>query len=91
MSTGVPTNSIAGGITLFPQPTSGELQIAGFDASIALHELRIFSIDGRMIMDQRVAADQRVFDLGTLQNGQYIVELLSTQGPIARKPLLIMR
>ena len=91
MSTGIPNHSIAGDITLFPQPTKGEFQLIGLDPSIALHELRIFSIEGRMILDQRVAAGQRIFDLGILQNGQYVVELLSAHGPIARKPLLIMR
>src|SRR5690606_32416995 len=41
MSTGIPNHSIAGDITLFPQPTNGEFQLIGLDPSIALHELRI--------------------------------------------------
>ena len=91
INTSIPDRPIDDDLMLFPQPTSGIVTIAGLDPSVALREMRIYSIDGHSVLIQSTASDQRIFDASTLKSGRYIAEFMAEDGRSARKPLMIVR
>jgi len=70
------------GITLYPNPGSGELRIEGIQAGVSV--LRFFSLDGKMVYGAQVAPGGEV-STATLPKGMYIVEITMAAGTKERR------
>jgi len=70
-------------LQLMPNPTDGLLivRMRGDDLSSGM--LRVCSMDGRVVMEQRMTGPEVRMDVHGLANGAYLLELLSDQGPRA--------
>ncbi|MDQ3100478.1 MAG: hypothetical protein M3R08_03755 [Bacteroidota bacterium] len=54
--------------------------------------MRIFAIDGRIVVNERIAPDQRLFDLDGLAKGRYVIEFTGAdRSETCSMPLIILR
>ena len=60
-------------ISLFPNPSNGEVQINGLNS---IDEINVYSIYGKLLISIDKPVNNRIH-LGSLNNGQYIVVLIS--------------
>ena len=89
VNTGLSDRSFDEGIKLFPQPTSGLVQI---DRPIdGLRSVDVIALDGRIIRTLISTTGQTVFDLTFLNNGRYLLRFNTGEGHSIHKPVQIMR
>ncbi len=89
VNTGLSDRSFDEGIKLFPQPTSGLVQI---DRPIdGLRSVDVIALDGRIIRTMISTAGQTVFDLAFLNNGRYLLRFNTGESHSIHKPVQIMR
>ncbi|MDQ3101112.1 MAG: T9SS type A sorting domain-containing protein, partial [Bacteroidota bacterium] len=75
MSTGLGSNEAHDNLKIYPQPNNGSFTIIG-NTEGQFTSIQVFSVDGRELIHERVAPDQRQFQLNGLANGRYVVRLI---------------
>ncbi len=60
---------------LFPNPTNGELAIALGEGPGGTITIRVMDMSGRLVLEQLVNGPRTTLDLGSIQNGQYMIQL----------------
>ncbi len=70
-----------GALSIQPNPTDGILIVRMTGDDIRPGMLRVRSMDGRMVMEQRMTGPEVRMDVQNLANGAYVLELLNDNGP----------
>lgn len=68
---------------LYPNPANTQLSIDNVD--IAMQELSLYDVSGRMLKRVFVHATKTSLDVSDLQNGIYVVKITTTSGMLVRK------
>jgi hypothetical protein len=79
------------GFRMFPNPTSGLLYIELFEAQAKPLSIAVFDVAGRQVLNvpvNNLAFGTNTIDLGTLQNGQYLVQVTSVDQVVAQRVLV---
>jgi FtsP/CotA-like multicopper oxidase with cupredoxin domain len=71
----------ASGLEIYPNPTSGELQI---NASINLEVIRLIDLTGRELQRSNVNAQQQRLNISNLPTGTYFLQLISGNEVVTR-------
>lgn len=74
----VDTNSINNSIALYPNPTSGILNILATKAQ--LEKIELFDLQGRLVLSEKATGNQHTLFLSNLQNNPYLVKIYSETG-----------
>lgn len=80
-------------LSLYPNPNTGEFTIS-FNKDLNAVSVIIRDLSGRQVYQEHAnlkGASQLNMQVGDLKEGQYLVELLSENGEIARKPFILVR
>ncbi|MDX1913328.1 MAG: T9SS type A sorting domain-containing protein, partial [Saprospiraceae bacterium] len=72
-------------LSIFPNPSNGLVNVGGVLEAGAT--LRVFDINGRLVMEKTVASEDVVlsFDLSGQPKGVYTVQMVGTQYHVTRK------
>ena len=70
-------------INVFPNPTNGNVYVC--TESQPVHEVQIFDLSGRMLIQKSVAEKEFSIDLSNYTTGTYILRLFTTDGIDTRK------
>jgi uncharacterized repeat protein (TIGR01451 family) len=65
-------------VAISPNPTSDQVRVGMPDGSI--HRVRLFSMDGRLIMDEVGHGESVALDVSELPPGTYLLELTTSRG-----------
>jgi uncharacterized repeat protein (TIGR01451 family) len=68
-------------LSIQPNPTDGLLIVRMTGDDLLPGMLRVRSMDGRMVMEQRMTSPEGRMDVQGLANGGYVLELLNDNGP----------
>ena len=79
LTSGLSENSKVAG-TIYPNPTSGELNITLVKEIISQVDYRILSIDGRIIQTGQLTGLLNTIDVQNIDNGIYLIELSTITG-----------
>lgn len=72
-------------LAVFPNPTNGVVQ-AFLNGSNHLKSAEVYSVTGQKLMQIHIGHSQKAeLDLGSLQNGFYLVRFETTRGPVVKK------
>jgi len=75
------------GISIYPNPLTS---FATIEATEPLSSLRIYTISGRMAREERnLSSNTITMDRGNLPSGMYFIEVISGNGILARKKVII--
>lgn len=72
--TGITENNLADNIILYPNPTSGIVNIDATNLSGLNYEISVFDIVGKLVAQEKNAA---IIDLSAFENGIYVIRLTS--------------
>jgi len=72
-------------ISLFPNPTSGQLRVSGFPAN---SNFALYTTDGRMVLN---TAASPTMDVTTLPNAPYVARITDAEGTTIRTQLLLVQ
>ncbi|MFZ5553006.1 MAG: 3-coathanger stack domain-containing protein [Bacteroidota bacterium] len=78
------------GFTLFPNPTSGELNI-NIDSEISgmQYSIKAYDLSGKMVFSKNnLLKGKNTFDFSTLENGIYFIEVINSDGERQVKKLV---
>ena len=88
VATGIMENgTVSHEVIVYPNPTDGKAFVEAKGEVIS--EVRVFSLDGRMVKCIRVADTEAELNFDTLAKGTYLLHILLQQGDIVRKKLLV--
>jgi hypothetical protein len=87
MATSTSTPLADAGVRVFPNPTVDQFQLQHADE---VASIRIFSMDGRMVMQQNATPDQR-YNVADLKPATYIVALENEKGHLFQALELVVR
>jgi hypothetical protein len=79
------------GFRMFPNPTSGLLYIELLEAQARPLSIAVFDVAGRQVMNvpvNNLASGTNTIDLGSLQNGQYLVQVTTVDQVVAQRVLV---
>jgi len=76
-------NIISLGISIFPNPTTGQLRITNYELSIK--QVELYSIVGNLIQTVNVDTDEIEIDMENLQSGVYFVKVITDKEVITKK------
>ena len=74
-------------VTVYPNPTEGNVTVAAGNEVIS--EIRIFSMDGRLVKTVRVSEQETKLNLESLSDGLYVLQIHLQQGDIVRRKLVV--
>ncbi len=80
-STGVQAHTATPNLWLMPNPTSGSLEVRVSD-NAASGLLQVLSVDGRVVMEQRMEGPRTVLDVSQLSGGLYTLSWHDVNGTI---------
>lgn len=75
-----PTSSMS----CYPVPASGQLFIRPMDTPLRQANIGIMDMTGRVVCSERWTAAEQGIDISGLQNGQYVVRVVSSNGTFTR-------
>ena len=81
-STGVKAEAAMQNLWLMPNPTSGTLEVRVSDRNAANGLLQVASMDGRVVMQQRMEGPRTVLDVSRLSRGLYTLNWHNVNGTI---------
>ena len=62
------------GLSVYPNPTHGSVTLQLKDNSLLNTQLKLLSIDGRLITEQVITAQQQLIDLSRVSRGVYVLQ-----------------
>ena len=74
-------------ISVYPNPTNGQVTVDADNEVIS--EVRVFSLEGRMVKAARVSERTAVLNLETLSKGVYVLQIQLQQGDVIRRKLVL--
>ncbi|MFI5151101.1 MAG: choice-of-anchor V domain-containing protein [Bacteroidia bacterium] len=86
--TGIPAlNNAATSVKIYPNPSTNELTADTQQDDLPVESLGVMNLQGRMLLEQRnaSASSQMNIHLGYLPGGEYILQIRTRDGIIARK------
>lgn len=85
-SVGVEENALNGAIGIYPNPTSGELNIMNNDSDLRINSLEVVNALGEIIFIENNLSDgNHVINLNNVSEGVYFVKLNTNEGVSIRK------
>lgn len=81
-------NSLAANI--YPIPVNTEINIELSSSSSAM-KVRLFSLDGRVLLDRQLFGHQTTLDVSQIINGSYILDIIDSHGKKLKEHVVIMR
>lgn len=74
-------------LALYPNPTSGTLQIAANDSKVSLSLLEVYSMSGQLLLSRPISTKEyiHVVNLSELKTGIYLVSVHTNRGTIIKK------
>ncbi len=90
LSTGDTEKSMQPAISIFPNPSSGEIEVSWQEFSIQVSEIQVTSMTGQVILSKLIAHKQNktTINLSDSSNGIYFVRLITTYGPLIKKVIV---
>lgn len=88
-SLSIDDTAISKGVTIYPNPSAGiiNLAIANYTGKL---EINLFDINGRTVLSNSdTFSNEKTLDLGNLQSGMYIMQLIGENGFIHSQKILI--
>lgn len=84
--------TLAGKLTLYPNPTSGSLNLGFSEFETGAYTIGVFDLTGRLLlsqnMDIQAAAQTAQLDLNHFPKGTYLVKIGSEKGMMARRVIV---
>ncbi|MBL8002411.1 MAG: hypothetical protein JNL05_10655 [Flavobacteriales bacterium] len=77
VSTAVPFDAATGQLQVFPNPAHDRITLT---SNSRMQRVRIVALDGRTVLEQRVAGERAMLDVGGLARGPYLLLLTFTDG-----------
>ena len=74
-------------VILYPNPTDGHVTVTAKDEVIS--EIRVFSMEGRLVKRVKVADTEAELHLEKLAKGTYLMQIQFQKGDMIRKKLII--
>ena len=84
-TSGIKNNSLSDLVSLYPNPTSGVLNINNLEANSTIE---IFNVIGEKVLFSNLLKGNNIVDLSNLSNGSYFVKLNSNNQIITKKVIL---
>jgi len=85
-SVGVEENALNGAIGIFPNPTSGVLNIMNNDSELLINSIEVVDALGAIVLiENNVALGNHTVDLSAVSEGVYFIKLNTTEGVSIRK------
>jgi len=78
---GIEEQNLSPVLRIAPSPTTDVLRVM---ADRPLGQVAVWSVDGRMVIEQRTTGHELVINVGMLRQGSYIVRATSADGRVAR-------
>ncbi len=78
-STGLPQAYEQNGLSVFPNPATDLARVEGLSA-FGTNELRVLTMDGRVILTRRVPQTRTILDVSAFASGVYIIEVRNAEG-----------
>ena len=72
--------NIGDDVALYPNPTSGNVNIK----AESMRQITVYNVTGQVVMTQTVDADEVVLDMSLLNNGMYMVNIITDNGNIVK-------
>ena len=84
-----PTNTphTAASVLIFPNPTTGLVHVRATEESI--EEVQVFSLEGKMLKRYRQLVLERPLDLSPLPAATYLIKVVTAQGVVTKKIVLL--
>ncbi len=82
---GIKTNSSIDAISIFPNPTSGILNVTSVEVTSSIE---VFNVIGEKVYSSNLVKGNNVVDLSSLSNGAYFVKMNSNNQIITKKVVL---
>lgn len=79
--------AVAHNVVVYPNPTDGKVTVSANDEVIS--EIRVFSLDGRMVKRIKVSDVEAELHFDRLAKGTYLLQIQLQQGDIVRKKLIV--
>jgi hypothetical protein len=76
------TNNKGGKISLFPNPTTDAVTISGLNTKDVI---RLLSIDGKVLLQQKAAANSMILNIEKYKSGSYIIQVKNDSEVIQQK------
>jgi hypothetical protein len=76
------TNNKGGKISLFPNPTTDAVTISGLNTKDVI---RLLSIDGKVLLQQKAAANSMILNIEKYKSGSYIIQVKNDTEVIQQK------
>jgi hypothetical protein len=75
---------IATAVSIFPNPTTGELRITNYE--LRIENIAVFDVYGRKLIEQKAESrKQNEIDISNLQTGVYFIKIITEKGIITKK------
>ena len=85
-SVGVEENALNGAIGIFPNPTSGVLNIMNNDSELLINSIEVVDALGAIVLiENNVTLGNHTVDLSAVSEGVYCIKLNTTEGVSIRK------
>jgi hypothetical protein len=80
-----PENAQSGYFTIYPNPANSSLTIVPADPDVKIEQMQLFDISGK---EQQVIISENQIDISKLQNGFYLLKLVTPEGEIVLKKIV---
>lgn len=88
LSTGVESSSITSQFKLYPNPTTGLVNLEGLTSGWSDFNVRVYDLNGNCVI---AAQNSRVLDFSKLSNGSYLVSVLSDEGGVINRRVVVAK
>ena len=87
-STGIAENVLDAGISVFPNPSTGDIYISNTLSGVNSMDLKVYNAIGQAVMSKKIsmpASGDAKINLGSNPDGIYLFEVKTNEGTITKK------
>jgi len=71
---------------IYPNPANNILNVVSY--TVGIEKINIYNINGQLVLNKEVNNNQKTIDIGSLESGIYIVDILSENTSVKRKLII---